>query len=250
MADFNTEPNTEQREAGIGYRGGHAILGWLDGLTASTVHSNASKLDFSRNICRVTTVANANDSGRLPLGFPGLSLNVINAGANNMQVYTYQSADTINGIAGSTGVSQMPGSNVSYYCTSVSPTTGVATWAAQDLGVGTNGNYPTLGYQTSLTAGTTQTAAGGTPITSSIAEFDTVATNANSATLPPAQPGMQITVINNDASNHTLQIFAATAALGGVAGGDTINGSTSFTTAAAPIVTLVFCTKQGIWLTK
>ena len=248
MSDFVTEPSTQQAEAGIGYFGNNPVFGARDNLTASTTHSIAGGTAIDRNTARFTTVANANDAATLPQGFPGLLITVINSGANNLQVYGANSGDTLNGVAGSTGLSLMPGSVTNFYCTSISKGNGI--WYVQDIGVGNSGNYPTLAYQASLTAGTTQSAAGGTSITSSIAEFTTVASSGNAATLPPAQPGMQIAVVNNDSSSHNLTVYAATAALGGVAGGDTVNGSTSLAVGNAPVVTIFFCTKQGVWLSK
>jgi hypothetical protein len=245
MADFVTETGPQQFEAGIGFVGNNPVFGGRDKLTASTTHSIAGGTPIDRNVCRFTVVANAGDAGTLPFGAPGLAVTVINAGANTMQVYAAQSGDTLNGIVGSTGIPVMPGGCVNFYAAAIAA--GLTTWTAQDVGVGNSGAYPTVAYQTALTAGTTQTAAGGTPITSSMAEFDTVTNNNDGGTLPPAQPGMQISVINNGA--HTMQVFAATAALGGVGGGDTVNGST-VTTVTNGTITLFFCTVQGKWLTK
>jgi hypothetical protein len=249
MADFLLEPGPLQAEAGIGYVGPQFVQSAQDNLTASTTHSIAGATPIPATYSRFTTVANAGDAAKLPAGFRGMSIGVVNAGANNMQVYAFQAGDTINGIVGSTGVSQMTGSMVFYTCFSVNPTTGVATWFAQDLGVGTTGNFPTLAYQSGMVAGTTQTAAGGTPITSSIAEFDTVAHTDDAATLPAAQPGMQIAVINNGV--QTLRVFALTQALGGISGGDKINAvNTSLDMAGPPTITLFYCTVLGQWITK
>jgi hypothetical protein len=243
MADFQSEPGPTQFEAGIGYVGSQMVLSSLDNQTASTTHSQSGALLISANNFRVTTVANANDAVVLPAAFPGMNICLINASnANNMQVYA-TGADKINGIAGATGVSQMTNSTVYYCCTSL------GVWSAQDLGVGTTGNFPTLQYQDALTAGTTQTAAGGTAITGSIATFATVAHNNDAATLPAAKKGMQITVINNGA--NSLRVFALTQALGGASGGDKINAAaTSFDIGGPPALTLFFCTADGQWFTK
>lgn len=249
MADFQGEPGPSQLEAGIGYIGSQMVQSSADNLTASTTQTLAGALQLTAQYNRVTTVATAGNAVKLPLGYPGMSVCIVNgAASNNMQVYAYQAADKINGIAGSTGVSHMPQSSVYYSCTSVS-STGVAQWTAQDLGVGTNGNYPTVQYQDGLTAGTTQTAAGGTAITSSLATFATVANTNDAATLPPALAGMQVTVINNGA--NTLKVFSATAALGGAAGGDKINNAqTNITMASPPTILLFYCTALGQWWTK
>jgi hypothetical protein len=247
MADFVTETGPQQFEAGIGFVGNNPVFGGRDALTASTTHSIAGGTPIDRNICRFSVVANAGDAATLPFGFPGLAITVVNAGANTMQVYAAQSADTLNGLAGSTGIPIMAGGCVNFYCANIKA--GATIWTAQDVGVGNSGAFPLIAYQTGLVAGTTQTAAGGTAITTSMAEFDTVAHTGDAATLPPAQAGMQINVINNGA--NTLGVFAATAALGGIGGGDTINGSTAvFNMASPPLVTIFFCTVQGKWLTK
>lgn len=243
MAGFQNDAGTVQQEAGFGFDGRFYDFSYSDGLTAHAGGGQANATQLASMFNTVATVATIGDSVQLPPSRPGRSIGVVNNGANAMQVFAQNgSSDTINGVAGSTGVTQMAGSTVFYQCTKA------GTWTAQDLGCGTNGNYPTLAYQANLTAGTTHSAAGGTAITSSLAEFDTVANANDCGTLPPAQPGMQISVINNAAVN-TMTVYAATQALGGVSGGDTINGSAS-TTIAAGSVTLFFCTKAGKWLTK
>ena len=248
MPDFLIDPGPVQAEAGIGYVGTQFVTSAIDGLTASTTHTLAGALALPANFNRISTVVNIGDSVKLPLGYPGMSVCAINAGVNSMQVYAYQSVDLINGIAGSTGVAQMASSCVFYECTAINAKTGAATWFAQDLGVGTAGNYPTIAYQDALTASTTQTAAGGTPITSSMANFTTVVNANDAATLPPALPGMQVTVANNSGGS-TMQVFAATQLLGGISGGDKIAGAASTTIANATVI-LFFCTHLGNWFIK
>jgi hypothetical protein len=244
MPDFQSDPGPAQYEAGLGYIGAFQLCSVASGLTASKTHTQSGAFKINAMLNTFSTVANANDAAVLPPSFPGMSIAVINSDGNSMQVYATGS-DTIQGIAGSTGVSQMANSTVFYQCTAA------GAWTAPDLGVGTTGNYPTQAYQNGLVAGTTHSAAGGMAITSSIAEFDTVANTGDAATLPPAKAGMQVVVINNGA--NSLTIYAATALLGGVSGGDTINGTTSFATSSIslpPVVVIAFCTKNGAWLTK
>jgi len=91
--------------------------------------------------------------------------------------------------------------------------------------------------------------AGATPITATIARFTTVATNGDSGVLPPAVPGVQLTVINAGAAS--LDVYPATAAEGGVTGGDAINAlaqGAEFSMATTK-VTMFFCTKLGQWHT-
>lgn len=57
--------------------------------------ADAVQLNAATNV--VATVANANDSVKLPIGFPGLKVLIINQNANAVGVYGYNSTDTING---------------------------------------------------------------------------------------------------------------------------------------------------------
>lgn len=241
MADFQQDPGPTAFEAGMGYLGAFFLGSLANGLVASTTHTQAGATPLTAMLNTVSTVANIGDAVILPPAFPGMSLGVVNAGANSMQVYG-NGSDTVNGIAAAIGATQMSSSTVFYQCTKL------GVWTAQDLGCGTNGNFATVSYQSNLTAGTTQTAAGGLRIAAAIAEFDTVAHNGDAATLPAAQPGMSITVINNGA--NSLAVFALTQALGGQAGGDTINGSASLSITGPPAITIFFCTKVGAWITK
>lgn len=243
MTDFQADPGPAQFEAGIGYFGNQMVQSAIDSITASTTHTQAGAAKITAQFTRVSVVAGANDAVVLPPGYPGMSVCLMNASTTNvMQVYG-SGSDKINGIAAATGVQQMQSSTVYYSFTAA------GRWTAQDLGCGTNGNYATVAYQDALTAGTTQTAAGGLPITSAIANFSTVANNNDAATLPPALPGMQIAVVNNGA--NILKVFAATAALGGIGGGDTINtSSTNITITSPPAITVFYCTSLGHWFTK
>lgn len=74
--------------------------------------AGATQLVAANNI--VATVANANDSVKLPIGFPGLKVLIINQNANAVGVYGYNSTDTING--GAT-VNQAQGTKT-YICVS------------------------------------------------------------------------------------------------------------------------------------
>jgi len=77
--------------------------------------TNATKL--VNEMSRVTTVATAGDSVALPLSAPGMSMLVMNAGANAMQVFgDLVGRGTINGAPSNVGVSQSAGSIVIYAC--------------------------------------------------------------------------------------------------------------------------------------
>src|SRR5437899_4638723 len=78
-------------------------------LTAFAGGGQASALKLNYRNARIATVATTGDSVALPPAVtPGLSLLLINAGANSMQVFgDNAAADTINGVATATGVAQM-----------------------------------------------------------------------------------------------------------------------------------------------
>lgn len=107
-------------------------------LTAHAGGTQAAALLLTAQINRVTTVATAGDSVALPAASNpsdygpskiGAVIVVINAGANPMQVFG-QGAETINGIAAATGVSQSPNTRVSYECVAegIWLTTGLDVW--------------------------------------------------------------------------------------------------------------------------
>jgi hypothetical protein len=136
---------------------------------------------------RVTAVGTAADSCVLPpIGTKiGLSICVVNDGANAMQMFG-DGSDTINGIAGATGVVQMAKSVVWY--------TAIAggKWHAQGLGSGFSGSNQTYSYQDGLTAFAGGGQGSATPITSSTARFTVVATAGDSGILMTAAPGLLI----------------------------------------------------------
>lgn len=88
---------------------------FADALTAHSGGTQAAALPITAAIARVTTVAVSGDSVLLPPSQPGLQIQLLNGGANAMQVFG-SGTDTINGIATATGVSQSPGSVVVYTC--------------------------------------------------------------------------------------------------------------------------------------
>jgi hypothetical protein len=86
-----------------------------DALTAHAGGGRSSATALPSAINRVTTVATGADSVVLPTSVAGMQITVINGGANAMQVFAAGS-DTINGTAGSTGVSQASGKTAIYSC--------------------------------------------------------------------------------------------------------------------------------------
>src|SRR5213595_776251 len=86
-----------------------------DTITAFAGGGQTNATQLLTQTSRVTTVATAADSVKLPPSFPGLELIVINHGSNPMQVFG-SGTDTINDVATATGVSQMVNSTVIYTC--------------------------------------------------------------------------------------------------------------------------------------
>jgi hypothetical protein len=73
-------------------------------ITAFSTGGQASATPITTEVARVTTVAAAGDSVKLPPSAPGLTILVINSGAFPMQVFG-ASTDTVDGVATAVGVS-------------------------------------------------------------------------------------------------------------------------------------------------
>lgn len=202
-----------------------------DTLTAKAGGGQSGATQLLSGMNRVTTVATAADSVQLPTAnFAGLSVTVINAGANQMQVFG-NGSDTINGVAGATGISQMQNSVVEYFC----PVAGA--WVSQGTAAGYSGGLATESAANGVSAaGTTQGTA--TLLSSLINRITTVGANAG-VVLPASAAGLIITVINSGA--NTLSVYPDT--------GSTINGLGTNIPTLLPVgqtVTL-FCPVAGSW---
>jgi hypothetical protein len=97
---------------------------------------SATALSATKNLHRVTTVATAGDSVKLPAALVGQAHYVRNDGATAMKVYG-QSTETINGVASATGVLQSSGMGVWYVCTAAGQWT---TTPALSMSFSTAGN--------------------------------------------------------------------------------------------------------------
>lgn len=92
-----------------------------DNLTAFAGGGQAGALLLTSRNNRVSTVASAADSVRLPLAIAGITVEVINgAASNSMQVFG-SGTDTINDVATATGVAQAAGKAATYTCISAAP---------------------------------------------------------------------------------------------------------------------------------
>lgn len=205
-----------------------------DTITATAGGGQSAAFQLVAQTNRISTVATAGDSVKLPAAVSGLEVTVINHGANPMQVYG-QGTDTINDVATATGVSQMANSTVLYFCA----TNGQ--WYSEGLASGyvSGGALSTLSYTNAITAFAGGGQASATALTTMINRVATVATAGDSIKLPASAPGMEVVVINNGA--NSCQIFGA--------GTDTINGVATATGVPlmANSVTLFVCTAAGAW---
>lgn len=87
-----------------------------DAITAYAGGGQTNAVGLTAMINRVSTVATAADSVKLPPSEVGLSITVINgAASNSMQVFG-AGTDTINDVATATGVAQAAGKTAVYTC--------------------------------------------------------------------------------------------------------------------------------------
>jgi hypothetical protein len=95
--------------------GSNFVQSAVDGLTA-TGSNRGGALAITAQIVRFTTVG-SNTGCVLPVSTAGYDLAIINAGLNPLTIYA-QGSDTIDGTAGSTGVSLTNGKTVAISCAS------------------------------------------------------------------------------------------------------------------------------------
>lgn len=194
-------------DAGVGFSGQLNTVLAVSGITAiGTNQATAFQLVADMN--RVTTVA-AGTGVILPPSAAGLDILIVNRGANGLQVYG-NGSDTVDTVAATAGVSQMPSSVCLYVCATP------GTWDSNGIGTGYAGSFPTVSYSNALTAKAGGGQSPSTPVTTVVNRFTTVASANDSATLPTAVGGMQISFTNATASN-SINIFPNT--------GDQINSA-------------------------
>ncbi|HWS94165.1 MAG TPA: hypothetical protein VN306_17260 [Mycobacterium sp.] len=241
MSGYQNDPGTVQQEAGFGFNGRYWTESYSDGLTAHAGGLQPLATQLASMVNTVATVATAGDSVQLPIAQPGLAICVVNTATNALQVFAQNgSSDTINGIAGSTGIPVI-GKSVVWF-----QSTAAGAWTSQGVGYGnyTAGAYAldTVSTQTGVTAHATGGQANATQLTASQVQVSTVASLNDSVKLPPSQAGLQITIVNNGA--NSMQVFGT--------GSDTINGVAAGTgvAQAAAAVTIYYCFVAGNWVTK
>jgi hypothetical protein len=168
----------------------------------------------------------------------GLDIMVVNKGTAPVVVYG-NGSDTIDGNAGTVGVSQMPGSTVFY----TSGTTGA--WSTEGIGTGYYGSLQTQSFVTGISAYAAGGQGSATPLTAMVNLLGTVSATNASVVLPSVTlatgSSIQITVINNGAS--AAAVFAPS---GGFMN-STTNASASLGSAT---VGLYYGTATNVWYSK
>lgn len=180
-----------------------------------------------------------------PFPFAGLEVFIANTGANNLICFPHPSdaGNSINGQAANSSVILGPNTVTPFQC--FSP----GIWFADSIGTGFAGSLETIVPQGPLTAHAGGGQASATPITQALVQFSTVASAGDSAVLPPAKPGMIITVINTIATS--MNVFPASQAQGGVTGGDSMNGTQNAAQAVTNAAPVIFnCVIIGTWWSK
>ena len=101
---------------GTGFNGSFETQSYADALTAHAGGGQGSATAITTMISRFTTVATAADSAILPTGVAGMSITVINAGANSMAIFP-DSGSTINGGAANASISLAAGKTALFFTT-------------------------------------------------------------------------------------------------------------------------------------
>lgn len=171
------------------------------------------------------------DSVVLPASNAGLDIVVANQTNNPIQVFA-AGADTINGVAGATGITQPPNSVEVYYC--VAP----GLWQV-DPGIGYSGQLFTELAQDNVTANAGGGQAGATALWAQTTRVTTVATVGDSVKLPPSAPGLELLVINHGA--QSMQVYGT--------GADTIDDAAAATGVSQMVNSMVIytCAATGRW---
>lgn len=214
--------------------GGFLFESAVSGVTATASGTQATSVQLSNEMTRVTTVATAGDGILLPASVPGLTIYLENAAALAMSVFA-AGTDTINGNAAATGVTQMAGSMVIYTCYAA------GAWFAQGLGTGYSGSLETQSTTTGITAHAGGTQALGVALTTMANNVTVCATGGDSVVLPATAAGLQISVANNGAAS--CNVFPPV--------GSTMNGTLNAASAlAAASVGLYFGVTATAWISK
>lgn len=85
-------------------------------ITATVGGGQANGIQLNYRISRVTTVASAADSVKLPAALPGMSMTVINAAAANAMTIYPASGEAINALSADAGLSVAANKTILFTC--------------------------------------------------------------------------------------------------------------------------------------
>lgn len=92
-------------------------LSRMDAITATAGGTQAAAYQLTKSLNNVSVCATNNDSVALPKAIAGSIVLILNNGAATLSVYgKLNSGDTINGVAGTTAVTQATGTDGWYIC--------------------------------------------------------------------------------------------------------------------------------------
>jgi hypothetical protein len=216
------------------------------GIVAGTTRTRAGATNLMNEVNRIDTATapgvgtTLGDGVCLMPSASGLTIIVNNNTANPVQVYGWGS-DTINGVAGSTGIPIPPNAIMMFVCAQgyVGATGGA--WFV-DTGIGYSGALNTALAQDSVTAaGASQATA--TALTGQVNTVNNVPAGTG-VNLPPSAPGQMVTVINTGANPLLVYPYKGAS--------DTINGiAATQGVSLFPGTAAVFnCTATGAWTTQ
>lgn len=194
--------------------------------------ANATALSYGLN--QVATAAAAADSVILPSAVPGEIVTVVNDGAAAVQLFG-QTADTINGVAGATGISVPALSQIVLTCMVANQ------WrAVPGLGYGSQGGVGSFGPAANAIASNGTSLANATLLTNRINRVTTVGAANGGVRLPAALPGDIRVVTNANAANAANVFPAVNEAITGGAANAALN-------LAANKTALFVCAVAGQW---
>lgn len=176
------------------------------GMTAFSTGGITNAVKVSATISNFATVAAAADSAILPKATAGAVYFVSNNGAFALQMFG-NGSDTIDGIAGATGISMPAGQDLIFVCCVAGQWDG---YGANDVGVFTAltiSGFFTQVPQLIVSAGATQ--GGATAITSSKAIVTTATASSKGVRLPTASTGLEVEV-GNAGPTFGTKVYPAT----------------------------------------
>lgn len=209
------------------------------GIIAGTTRTQAGATVLTREVNRVDTStapgagSTLGDGVALMASVVGLDIVVTNNTANPIQVYG-NGSDTINGVAGATGVPVPPGDVAAFVCGAT------GAWHFE-AGVGSFGAFPIMLAAETISAINPIAQATATPLAAVINHITVVNAAGAAVALPSGRYGLELAVEN--ATANPLTVYPINA------GTDTINGLA----ANAPIVIPGFMTallraaSGGVW---